>query len=133
MTVSGVLHVCNVHKECGVADKVPSDHSHPSMVVDLGLMIVCEGDSLRSFLEAAFNTCSQFTHSSSRVFPPQNKLSAIFTAWSACIREPNTRHTTSSSAVSDPGMPIAAVKYTLVPLKGVDTPQYFIDAESRGI
>ena len=34
----------------------------------------------------------------------------------------------SSRAVSDPGIPIAERTYTLTPLKGVATPQYFMES-----
>ncbi|KAH3755253.1 hypothetical protein DPMN_189943 [Dreissena polymorpha] len=35
---------------------------------------------------------------------------------------------TSSSAVSEPGIPIAVLVYTRTPLDGVTTPQYFIES-----
>ena len=39
----------------------------------------------------------------------------------------------SSIAVSDPGIPMAERTYTLTPLKGVATPQYFIEFRDKGI
>ena len=38
------------------------------------------------------------------------------------------RHMNSSSAVSDLGIPIAERTYSLTPLKGVATPQYFMES-----
>ena len=57
--------------------------------------------------------------------PPQLRSSASLVTQPPLIKSPRTRHIFSSRAVSEPGILIADLVYTLIPRKGVATPQYF--------
>lgn len=48
---------------------------------------------------------------------------------------PSTRHISSSSAVSEPDMPMAdrSCTYIRTPRNGIATPQYFIESRESGI
>ena len=67
------------------------------------------------------------------VFPSQYMSSASLETTPSSRRSPSTQHNSSSSAVSDPDIPIAERAYTHTPRNGVTTPQYFIDSCDRGI
>ena len=49
------------------------------------------------------------------------------------MKSPSTRHINSSSEVSDPGIPMADLVYTLMPRNRAATPQYFMEAFDSGI
>ena len=61
-------------------------------------------------------------------FPNVRKSSAIL-----ATQPPITREISSSREVSDPGKPKAERVKTRMPINGVETPQYFIEAAASGI
>ena len=110
----------------------PWVHTHPSIVVDQEQAIVLEADSRGLHVCRAFNTLLQFSRSS-REFPPKYKSSARVDTKSTWIWSPYTRHMSSSRAFSEPGIPIAHLVYTRMPLYWVSVQQYFMDGLDREI
>ena len=105
----GGSHDARVDTRWGLAFKLPWDHTQPNTVVDRGLITVLEAERCRPDLWRAYSTRDQFSSSSSGVFPPQYRSSAILATTPAVRRSPNTLHISSSSAVSEPGMPMAVL------------------------
>ena len=91
----------------GLAEIEPCDQIQPKMVVDLGQITVFEGDNLSSHFWSDCRTRCQLDKSSSSVFPPQYKSSANSATMPSCMQSPRTRHTSSSMAVSEPGIHMA--------------------------
>ena len=116
-TVRGGSHDARVAMQCGLAFSVPWDHTHPNMTVDLGAMTVLEGD--RRMLQAARAARArlQLMINYSRVLPPTYNSSAILVTMPSCKLSLGMRRISSSRAVSNPGIPIAALVYPRVPLK----------------
>ena len=133
LTVFGGSQVDNAVSLWVVAVKVPCCYFQPRTEVDFGAITVFEAERRREEFESANKTFSQFFKSSIGVSLPQYKSSAIMTTQPSTIRSPSTAHISSSRAVSDPGIPIALLVYTLIPRNGVATPQYLRDDLSNGI
>ena len=58
-TLVGREHVANVEMRRGLAEIVPKQHVHPSIVAALGQMIVLDADKLKAHLPRARRTFSQ--------------------------------------------------------------------------
>jgi len=69
----------------------------------------------RCWIGTAVPSLLTFRCSSVMVFPRQQISSASFATTPSPGRSPNTRHRSSSSAVSEPGIPIAQRAYTRTP------------------
>ena len=126
-----VLGLGQVEREairCGLALMVPDSQIHPKMVVFRGAMIVLDCDRYSPLCCRACRTLVKFLTSSSGRLPPQYRSSASLVTMPSSWSSPKTQHISSSNALSDPGMPIAQLAYTLVPSNGVTTPQYFMEA-----
>ena len=132
-TVIGGSHAERVAMRWGLARREPWRQIHPRMTVDFGATTVLVADRWMSHLASALRTLRQFCRSSCRELPPTYMSSAILATQPSWTKSPRIRHISSSSAVSEPGIPMADLLYTKVPLKGVATPQYFIDDLLRGI
>ncbi len=92
---------------CGEAWIEPRDHIQPRIVVEAGQTMVFSADRRRLQRSRAEKVFRQFKRSSCGVFPPQYKSSAILATHPFRRRSLRTRRINSSSAVFEPGIPMA--------------------------
>ena len=123
LTVSGASQLARVAIRCWLAWMVPRFHTQPSIVVVVGHIVVLAADSRKPLFAKLCSNRLTLCWSSAMVFPPQYMSSASLATTPSSSKSPSTRHNSSSSAVSDPGIPIAERAYTRTPRKGVTTPQ----------
>ena len=105
-----------VAKQCGLAVSVPLHQIQPRIVVVFGQIMVFLGDKTMLHTLRAWRTLRQLCKRSSGVLPPQYKSSASLArtrSCTCCSRSPQMRHISSSSTVSDPGIPMADRVYRL--------------------
>ena len=112
---------------------LPCLHTHPRTVTSFGAITVLDADRVRLAFIKHWRTNAQFLSRSRGLLPPIYRSSANLATYPRAIRSPSTWFNISSSAVSEPGIPMAHRVYTLVPLKGEAVPQYFRDSGLRGI
>lgn len=117
----------------GFALVVPRFHCHPWIAAFLRVITVFDAERLRLHLCKEKRTLSQINKSSSGVWSPKYRSSAILATAPSWTRWPNTRHVSSSSAVSEPGYPMALLTLSFTLLNGVAAPQYFIESREKGI
>ena len=125
LTVSGASQLARVAIRCWLAWMVPRFHTQPSIMAVVGHIVVLAADSRKPLFAKLCSNRLTLCWSSAMVFPPQYMSSASLATTPSSSKSPSTRHNSSSSAVSDPGIPIAERAYTRTPRNGVTTPQYF--------
>ena len=105
---------------CVDAWMVPRFHTQPSIVGVVKHSVVSAADSRKPLLAKLRSNRLTLCWSSAMVFPPQYIMSTASLATTpSSSRSPRTRHSSSLSAVSDPGIPIAERAYTRTPRNGV--------------
>ena len=116
LIVLGKSHEDNVDIRCLVADNCPLFHFQPRITVDVGQITVFSGDKHCSHLCSAVRTAHYISRSSSRLFAPQYRSSAILATLPSNIKSPNNRVISSSRVVSEPGNPIQPANHGKVKL-----------------